>query len=91
MNIQILKNRIRRILLTCFALTLRYLIPVKRKKVFCWSYSFRKYSCNPRYISEYIIHNDIPDYRIVWALNKDVNTIDVDKRIKIVNPMTIVR
>lgn len=42
--------------------------PIKRKKIFCESYSGKGYVCNPKYISEYINENYPGQYDIVWGM-----------------------
>ena len=37
------------------------------KRIVFFSYFGRQYSCNPKYISEYIQKN-YPEYEIVWGL-----------------------
>lgn len=58
-------------------------VPVKKGRVACWAYSFKQYSCNPRYLTEYLLEND-PEYEIYWIFRKNVDISEVDKRIKCV-------
>lgn len=46
----------------------RYL-PIDNNKVFFESYWGKSYSCNPKYISEYL-ENNYPKMKIVWSLSK---------------------
>ena len=39
---------------------------ITKNKIILWSYRGREYSCNPKYITEYILKNKI-DFQIVWA------------------------
>lgn len=65
------------------SLFIRLFYPIRKGRVILWSYDFKQYSCNPRYLSEYILEN-YPDFEIIWAFKKKVNTDDIDKRIKCV-------
>ena len=41
-----------------FSLTIRPFVSIKKGRVACWAYSFKQYSCNPRYLTEYILENN---------------------------------
>ncbi len=44
--------------------------PIKKNKIFLFSYYGSQYGCNPKYISEYILQNNPKDqFDIVWAFN----------------------
>lgn len=49
-----------------------YFFPVKKGRVLLSSYLGESYSCNPKYISEYLQKNYPEKFEIVWAF-KDVN------------------
>lgn len=55
--------------------------PIKKGKVACWSYDFKQYSCNPRYLTEYLLENN-PELDIYWIFRGNPDLKDVDKRIK---------
>lgn len=59
----------------------RLCCPVVKGRVMCWSYNFKQYSCNPRYLTEYLLEND-PDFEIYWVFRKSINTRDLDPRIR---------
>jgi CDP-glycerol glycerophosphotransferase len=61
----------------------RMFVPVKKGRVACWAYSFRQYSCNPRYLTEYLLENN-SEYEIYWIFKKNVDISEVDKRIRCV-------
>ena len=65
------------------SLFIRLFYPIKKGRVVFWSYDFKQYSCNPRYLSEYILENH-PEFEVIWAFRKRVNTDGIDKRIKCV-------
>ena len=66
-----------------FASTIiRLLVPVKKGRVFCESYGGVQYSCNPKYIAEYILENHSKDYQIIFSyVNPDI-VISIDSQIK---------
>lgn len=57
---------------------------VCKKRVLCWSYGYTKYSCNPRYITEYLIANHSGEYEIYWCFNKDIVIENIPVSVKIV-------
>lgn len=60
---------------------LRLFYPVRKGTIVCWSYDFKQYSCNPRYLTEYILDN-YPDMEIYWIFRGNPDLKDVDSRIK---------
>lgn len=77
-------NRIKRLFWYIVAVMIRFFIPVKRNRIFCWSYSNRKYSCSPRSITEYLLANVPDSYDIYWAFDNDVDVSKLDERINVV-------
>ena len=49
----------------------------------CWAYNFKQYSCNPRYLTEYLLKNN-PEFEIYWVFRKKVDISGIDSRIKCV-------
>lgn len=64
------------------AFLIRTFIPVNKYRIFCWSYNFSKYACNPRAITEWLLSNN-KGYEIYWAFNnpKDINDIHPDVKV----------
>lgn len=62
---------------------IRTFMPVEKGTVVCWAYSFKQYSCNPRYITEYLLDNH-PGYRIFWVFRGNTPPSGLDRRIKAV-------
>lgn len=62
---------------------IRAFMPLNKGSVVCWAYSFKQYSCNPRYITEYLLKNH-PEYRIYWIFRGNNIPSDLDSRIKAV-------
>ena len=56
---------------------------VKKGRVMCWAYNFKQYSCNPRYLTEYLLKNN-PEFEIYWVFRKKVDISGIDSRIKCV-------
>lgn len=46
---------------------IRLFTKVKKRRILCWSYYGKKYSCNPRYITEYLLNNAQNEFDIYWA------------------------
>ena len=44
------------------------------------SFGFRKYACNPRAITEYLLTNHSDEYEIYWAFEKGFVPKNMDKR-----------
>ena len=73
------------LVLNLVSIPFRLLFPIKRHKVILWSYYFKQYSCNPKYITEFLLGKD---YDIVWVFNSDVLSrviqLGLDSRIRVV-------
>ena len=81
--IKLQTNRVKRLCWFLLAMIVRNFTKVDEHKVFCWSYNFRKYACNPRAITEYLLDN-APEYKIIWAFDRKFDTSKLDSRIKVV-------
>lgn len=63
------KNRIKN-LICLLIIHLFNLMPIKKNKLFFFSYYGSNYGCNPKYISEYIVkHYPKGRFDVVWAFN----------------------
>lgn len=82
-------DRIIRLYWFILAMAMRPFIKIKKGRVICWAYNFRQYSCNPMYITDYILENYLNNFEIYWAFKKNVNIANIDKRIQIVYFPTI--
>ena len=82
-------DRIKRLKWLLLALIIRPLIVIKKGRVFCWAYDFKKFSCNPMYISNFILENYPDNFEIFWAFNRKVDVSNIDKSIHIVYTHTI--
>jgi len=68
------KKMIRIILTAVFQIIFK-IIPIKKNKIIMWSYTFKEYSCNPKYLTEYIISKN-DNFDIVWVFNKKMQLPD---------------
>ncbi|MCK1993413.1 glycerophosphotransferase [Peribacillus muralis] len=63
--LKVIKNK-----LTLLLILLLNMLPVKKNKLFLYSYYGSQYGCNPKYITEYILKHYPKDYfDLVWAFN----------------------
>ena len=54
-----------------------FIFPIKKNRIVFSSYSGKNYSCNPKYITEYLLKNNEKNYQIIWAfINPDNQVID---------------
>jgi len=82
------KNRLIKLYWFVLAMLIRLFVKVNDKQIFCWSYRFKKYACNPRFITEYLLEN-APEYKIYWAFDKDFDTSSLDSRICVVRKYSL--
>lgn len=71
-----------------FSLLIRCFTKVQKGRVMFWAYTFKQYSCNPRYLSEYLIENDT-EFEIYWVFRKKVDISGIDKRVKCVRYLSL--
>lgn len=76
-------NRIFMVFGNLFSLIIRSFTDVRPGRAMFWSYTFKQYSCNPRYLSEYLIDNN-PEFEVYWVFRRKVDITGIDKRIKCV-------
>lgn len=76
-------NRITKVFGNLLSLATACFTKVEKGKVMCWAYNFKQYGCNPRYLTEHILENDIK-FDIYWVFRKGIDTSGVDSRIKCV-------
>ncbi|MDZ5254378.1 CDP-glycerol glycerophosphotransferase family protein [Clostridium sp. LIBA-8841] len=60
-------------------------LPIKKNKIFFYSYYGSQYGCNPKYISEYIVKNYPGKFDLVWAFSslKSKGNIPGVRKVKI--------
>lgn len=64
------------------------IFPIRKNRVFFESYKGKSYSCNPKYISEYLQKHYPTDFELVWVLN-DPDKVNIPEGIKVVKNHTI--
>lgn len=71
-----------------FSLIIRCFTKVRKGRVMMWAYTFKQYSCNPRYLTEYLLENDT-DFEIYWVFRRKVDISGIDKRIRCVRYLSL--
>lgn len=57
-----------------------FVFPIKNNRIFFSAYSGRQYSCNPKYISDWIEQNYKEKFEIIWAFNEPDAFSDLKNR-----------
>lgn len=70
-----------------FIYLISLLIKVKDNRIFFDSFLGKQYSCNPKYITEYLLKNYPNKYEIVWNLNN--KQLNISSKIIKVKPYTL--
>ena len=73
------KNKIISFIEIC--LKILYIFPIHNNRILFSAYSGKQYSCNPKYISEYLEDNYKDKIEIIWAFNEP-EKFNLDKKIK---------
>ena len=76
-------NRMAKVFGNIFTLIIGCFTKVQKGRIMCWAYSFKQYSCNPRYLTEYLLENN-PEFEIFWVFRGDIDTSGIDRRIRCV-------
>lgn len=61
----------------------RAITPMVPGRVVCWSHNFQQYSCNPRYLTEYLLEHN-PEFEICWVFRNGVDTSQVPESVRVV-------
>lgn len=59
-------------------------IPVRQNRLLFYSFTGTQYSCNPKYITEYLLEHFPDSYEIIWAFRDRKNVGEVPKAIRCV-------
>ena len=78
-----LLNRIVKTPLNIAAYVANLTTTVQPGRVVCQSHGFKQYSCNPRYLTEYLLKHN-PEFEIYWVFRKGVNTAELPEGVKAV-------
>jgi len=57
------------IILANLILRIFYIFPINKKSIIFISYNGSQYSCNPKYISEYMLTNKMNEYDLIWTVS----------------------
>ena len=76
-------NRVAKVFGYIFTLIVGCFTKVQKGRIMCWAYSFKQYSCNPRYLTEHLLENN-PEFEIYWVFRGGIDTSVIDKRIRCV-------
>lgn len=82
-------SRISRLCWFIVAITIRPFVRIVKGRIICWSFNGTQYSCNPRYISQYLIDNNLDNGELYWVLSQHASKEGMDNRINVVRPHTI--
>lgn len=66
------------------SLVVRCFTRVRKRRVLCWSYNYTKYSCNPRYITEYLLAEHPGEFEIYWCFYKGIDACSLPAGVKVV-------
>ena len=78
-----LLNRIVKTPLNIAAYVANLTTTVQPGRVVCQSHGFKQSSCNPRYLTEYLLKHN-PEFEIYWVFRKGVNTAELPEGVKAV-------
>lgn len=78
------KQRIIKFLWLICSFFIRIITRVRKNRIICWSYYGKQFSCNPYYITQYLLENHKEEYDIYWMFQKGVDVSCVPPDIKIV-------
>lgn len=79
-----LLRKLKQILLVLLNSIIKIAVPVKKGRVYCVAHGGSKYSCNPKYISEYILEFFPDRFELIWPISNDACIENVDRRVKFV-------
>ena len=80
-------NRVKQVFGNALSLCIRCILPIKKGRVVCWSFDFKQYSCNPRYLTEYLLEHN-PEFEVYWVFRHSLDVSAIDKRVKCVRRRT---
>ncbi len=65
-------TKFKRVILYGSALFLRPFLPIKKGQVVFWSHVCTQYSCNPKYLSEYLQKHHTDSFTVFWLLDSRI-------------------
>ena len=82
-------SRISRLCWFLLAVIMRLFVKVVKGRIVCWSFNGMQYSCNPRYISQYLLDKNLDNGELYWVLSEQAGHEGLNSRINVVRPHTI--
>jgi len=70
------------------SIIVRFFTNVKKKRVVCNSYGFTRYSCNPKYITEYLLEYS-NEFEICWVFKEIAKAKDMPSKCKVIKWRTL--
>lgn len=67
--------------ISLFILKIYWIFPIKNNRIFFTSYKGNQYSCNPKYIYEFLCEKE--NLELIWGFKNQVNEFDVKKKVKL--------
>ena len=65
---------------------LSLILKVKNNRILFTSFNGKQYSCNPKYITEYLLEKNHDKYEVIWVLNNEADKLL--KKFKVVKYMS---
>lgn len=62
---------------------------ISNNRILMSSYAFTRYSCNPKYITDYLLKNKSGKYDIIWCFRKDIHLPPLPDEVKVVRWRTL--
>lgn len=82
--VNIIIERIKTYAKLCISFLFCLIFKIRKGRVLLWSTEGKDYSCNPLYISNYILDNESNFFEVYWMFRDNVIIKDIDPRIKTV-------
>ena len=67
-----------------YILKILFVFPINNKRIIFYSFGGRQYSCNPMYISKYMLKKYPNQFQLIWAIDDTANPLLKDTNVKVV-------
>ena len=88
-KLELQKDRIIRLLFLTLGFIIRPFVKIKPNRVLCCSFNFRKYACNPREITQYLLEQHKGEFDIYWAFKDGAKTGEIPESLHIVKKNSV--
>ena len=88
-RLELQRDRIIRLIYLVIGLIVRPFVGIKPNRIMCCSFNFRKYACNPREITQYLLEHHEGEFEIYWAFKDGAKTGDIPDSVQIVKKNSI--